>query len=127
HRWWQGMVAPRLSAAGTGSGKASGVVTTFLWVTLLWVPFRADSFSSALSVLAKCFTFDGVGDPLIDAPVLILVMFGVAAHVAFWKFPLADHLQKVNSRLFFATSAAAFAFAIALAKSTYIPFIYFQF
>ena len=50
------------------------VVSTFIFVTIVWVFFRADSFPAAWAVLSGMFGVNGIGAPADDSALAVIVI-----------------------------------------------------
>jgi alginate O-acetyltransferase complex protein AlgI len=123
HRWY----AEGKHFATWKSGAPLKIFITFIWVTLLWVFFRAADFANAREVFSLCFSLNGEGISLLEPQIVILLLTCTGLHWVLWKFPYTEFVHRIPSRLFYLGLGAAFALVFALANGQYKPFIYFQF
>lgn len=80
-----------------GLGAVVNIVLTFVVVTLLWVQFRADSFSKAIDVWKGVFTIhDGINQPYTWSFLAIAVII-VASVIAWLHSKRMANLQSDNS------------------------------
>ncbi|MBA2529425.1 MAG: MBOAT family protein [Euzebyales bacterium] len=121
----------RWLAATRGRRRAGPLVrrvVTFHVVCLAWVFFRADSMSSAGTLLWRLFTAWGPA-PLVTPAVLTVVALALALQLV--PRTAADRLQVAFSRLTPVTQGATLGAALlvidALGPRGVAPFIYFQF
>jgi alginate O-acetyltransferase complex protein AlgI len=119
----------RVAATETAIGVWRGRAATFALVCLGWVFFRADSMSTAFSMLERLFT--GWTTP--TALVTPMVVFAIAGMLALQFVPsdLAELLQNRISRLRPVVMGVAFGLTLLLIASLgpqgVAPFIYFRF
>lgn len=69
--------------------------TTFLFVTLCWIPFRASSFDVTLAILAKLFGFDRSGLRFVPLGLAWVVPLVVAGHLLCLGFARSGHVRRV--------------------------------
>ena len=100
---------------------------TFSWVSLLWVPFRAESLSSAWVILQAALLGRGAGsdsfEPLILSTLVVLALGHAALHVE--KFEAA--WRRAPGWVFAAGLGALLAMVTTFRARNVEPFIYFQF
>jgi len=118
-----------LRKAGIRLPAPAAIAATFVFVTLLWIPFRAASFPEAMQMLAAFARVDAYAAPDLTATIWGLIALGFAMN---W-LPLGwrDLLQRGLSRVPPEAQAAILALAtwtmFATAQEGVAPFIYFQF
>ncbi len=125
----------RKGKKATAIGSALSVITTYIFVCVCWVFFRAANFQIALDVLKKMFIWtDGITQ-IFSWSVVSIVAVIVCSVFAFVKSK-RENASKVNgyymilnlntvTGLFFFFLAIMLAFGLAYAGAN--PFIYFQF
>ncbi len=119
----------RVAAAETAIGLWRGRAATFGLVCLGWVFFRADSMSTAFSLLERLFTGWTTPTSLVT-PMVVFTIVGMLA-LQFVPSNLAELLQNRISRLRPVVMGIAFGLTLLLIASLgpqgVAPFIYFRF
>ncbi len=125
-----GLAAERV---GRGLGlrlpRLAGIVVTFAFVALLWIPFRAASFPETLGMLAAFGKTEAYAAPELTVLVWCLIGLGLAMNwlPLLWR----DRARMLLARLPAEAQAAVLAVGIwlmfATAQEGVAPFIYFQF
>ncbi len=102
---------------------------TFHLVCLAWVFFRADSLSTAFSMIGRIFTAFEMSAPILTPAVLLAIAVGIAAQYV--PRPSVEQALALFSRLRPALQGVALAFTLmvidALGPQGVAAFIYFQF
>ena len=123
HRYWSG------GRHHIALPAAVATVVTLLFVTLLWVPFRAPDFGTTWQVL-RMLAFTGPAETTVQSSswvlaVLLPVMLGLhycrnhGVFISVWR--------SMPAALYALLLGAVFAVALAFRSVDYQPFIYFQF
>ncbi len=103
------------------------VVTTSLWVTLTWVPFRAESLPSALAILKSALLGRGSGAEALEPLALVALIPVVVVHIGL-RHPRTQELAAQTPGWLFAMAVGAFLALITTFQAREVaPFIYFQF
>ncbi|MGK7932891.1 MAG: MBOAT family protein [Microcystaceae cyanobacterium] len=125
HREWTRRVRPQLFGV---MGRVISTATTFYWVCLGWIFFRASNFGSALTILKSYVLFEGSGQ-LELSQMWWLTIAGLALiHYSFSRRkPEKEMVEKWPNWLFSMGYGVAFAVAYLFIAPSYSPFIYFQF
>ncbi|MEO1592670.1 MAG: MBOAT family O-acyltransferase, partial [Cyanobacteria bacterium J06632_22] len=125
HREWARRISPyRLLSQTAG---VWGIALTFYWVCFTWIFFRADSFTTALTVVQGFVLLQSPGTQ--QLPVALLGAFGILA-VLHWGFAnpqWKQQLLRLPGQLFATGYGFATAALLTLMPTGYVPFIYFQF
>jgi alginate O-acetyltransferase complex protein AlgI len=133
-------------SAGTKLRVPSAVATaaTALWVLFAWVPFRADSMSSAFSMWQGMIGLQGFGAPAIagindaginDAVIRLVVLSAIALLAPNtqeilaldWRKPAVTALRWRPNLAWAAATGAAFGIAAATTITKSTVFLYFRF
>ena len=104
------------------------LVTTFHYVCLAWIFFRATTFSEAMRVMSELFS-GGLSTPNINGHLWIVLLGGFAAH-SVPKVQFEKVVERFSALPSPAQASLLFVFALTLkqlAVSQAVPFIYFQF
>jgi alginate O-acetyltransferase complex protein AlgI len=123
HRFWAGLSgAPRLPAVFS-------FFITLIFVTLLWVPFRAPDFQTSWDVVRLLFEFNVVGLSADSTSVFfaLCLLVCLALHFCRNKGVFFIFWRNLSPTLYLISLGAVFAIALALRAVEYQPFIYFQF
>lgn len=132
HKLW----LKRRPAMGFGPfGRVAAITITFLFVSLCWVPFRADSFETARQVLGGAFSLrDGVSQPYAWLFVsLFCYALAVVAAIARGRrlglkgFEGFYYVGDLRRFLPLTLLLVVIGLTICLAYTGASPFIYFQF
>lgn len=123
------VVERRARARGRGLPIRIAGAVTFLYVTLLWIPFRADSFGATLAYLQAFTRIEGYATPAIPAIVLILIATGLLMNWLPRRWASAGtaalgRLAAIPQALILALGTLLL---FAAAQEGTAPFIYFQF
>ena len=113
---------------GTPAGRAASWFITFLFVTMAWIFFRAESFSAAMTVLKRIVIFDGRGEilGLYAIPIVACVLL---REIAGWDI-VGSYVERVKNWPIVAHAAIAGilgALVLRLGPDGVPQFIYFQF
>ncbi len=115
--------------AGIKLPRVLAIAATFVFVALLWIPFRAASFPETLQMLAAFFRTDSYAAPDLTGTVWALIAIGAA--MTFLPLSWRDLIQSALSRCPPELQAAILGLGIwmmfATAQDGVAPFIYFQF
>jgi alginate O-acetyltransferase complex protein AlgI len=98
---------------------------TFFLVTVGWVFFRSDSFSVAVGMLARMFTFSA--GALFPGLIGLLVALAVAAAIAHFARNTFEMNHRWNSWTVAGLSLGYTAALLVIASGQQSPFLYFQF
>jgi alginate O-acetyltransferase complex protein AlgI len=102
---------------------------TFNIVCVAWIFFRADSFSSAWTMITGLFTGWGQPSPLVTGGVLLAIAVGIGSQYLPARFPFA--VMERFGRLPVVGQAVVLALALMLTNTMgpegVAPFIYFRF
>ncbi len=131
HRYFRAFTQarPRLNASLlTPPGTALRIALTFVTVSLAWIFFRAQTFSTAAVMLGRMFTAQhGMGPPMAKESLWVLTAVIVAAHV----FALSGLWKKWSLRMPAPVLGMSYAvlltITLVLAPDAGKAFIYFQF
>lgn len=107
---------------------ALAVAITQIWVFLLWIPFRADSFADTAYILSVMFGGGTVGERGYPAWMLVLVLLPVIVDAM--AGARVERLRKMRPETPFVygiVAGAAFALMLVLLPLDSSPFIYFRF
>lgn len=124
HRAWSSRFTPK-----TGLTKVLGVIITFLFVTLVWVLFRAQTTEIIVIIYQKLVFIDASGATWYYTAVFVAIGWCILGHIV-------GSLRTADKLIFFNTPysyRAAFAIMATLliiymfAPTNVSPFIYFQF
>ena len=103
---------------------------TFVFVSLMWIPFRAPDLESALSYASKLWpsnsTEAGLVSAAINTPYLLMSLI-VAFMITFFGINSWSFTRNLGPRKIALCMTFLIVAAIALACQTYNPFIYFIF
>ncbi len=115
---------PRLALPAVLAGPA-----VFLFVTALWIPFRAGTVETTLALLAALGRAEGLAPVAVTAPMLVLIAAGLAMNwlPPAWRRPLLAGIAAAPAPAQAAILAAGTLTAFAAAQEGVAPFIYFQF
>lgn len=116
-RAWQSLRKPMPAAAGW--------LITIPFVTLGWVIFRTDSFTSAVSVFKSLFGANGFSGTLMS-PRLIIIS-ALASVLIPSAHELRDRLLRPYPALAFVSAVLAIFCVLEVGKGAPVNFIYFQF
>jgi alginate O-acetyltransferase complex protein AlgI len=125
HREWSKWVKPRSLWARTAG--FWGILLTFYWVCFTWIFFRADSFSTAITVVKAFVLLESPGTQQLN-----LALFGVFALLGCLHWLFSNPTWKtwclaLPHQLFAVGYGFATAALLTLMPTSYSPFIYFQF
>ena len=118
-----------LREAGSAVPAILGGVGVFVFVCLLWIPFRSSGFDEALIFFGAFFRAEGYAAVPLDATILGLIAIGLAMN---W-LPIRwlDGAENTLARLPAAAQASVLALGtftlFAAGQGGVAPFIYFQF
>jgi alginate O-acetyltransferase complex protein AlgI len=120
---------PRLESALQGvAGTMLRRLTTFLFVALCWVFFRATTFGAALEVLRRLVVpHEGAAAPLAAASLWYTAALFVVCYVVAYRGLVQRLLARLPAPVIGFGYAAAVSLALMLAPGTTKTFIYFQF
>lgn len=104
--------------------------STFIFVLLLWIPFRAENFTITLNYFIGMFSFSHEGISWINPNILVVLLCIIFWHFLFivksnslLQFPLLK-LERLYPQLVISITILALLLFVPLNSS---PFIYFQF
>ena len=110
--------------------KTTAWITTFLFVLLLWIPFRAENFTITLNYFVGMFSFSHEGVSWINPNILVVLLFILFWHFLFivnskslLQFPVRK-IERLYPQLVISFVILALLIFVPLNSS---PFIYFQF
>ena len=101
-------------------------MTTFIFVCLCFVIFRAESFADAITIITHLFVPQTGQRALHIAPLVLVVVFA-AGTVLGRNMSLPALYSKVPWPLRAAGYALTVVALMALSPTTEVPFVYFQF
>ncbi len=114
-----------------------GMITTFLFVQLCWIFFRAPSLDISFNMLGKIFSFDFFAFPNINTPnqdklkLLHLILAGLFLFIAEWHSRTSDistqFLDKITSSTIRWAIYISLTIMIVYFKGAPVEFIYFAF
>ena len=102
------------------------MATTFVFVSFVWIFFRAPDFGSAWDVIGRLVAFDGSGQAISAVSVWLLLLAGVAHAIASTDKP-GRWTNRISDPVYALGLGVVFALSIALVPVGTRPFIYFQF
>ncbi len=108
-------------------GTAVATLATFWFVSSAWIFFRADSFSTATTVLARFLTFSGAGSATVPGAFTAFLVGALVLHWLGYRRAGLVLVDRVGDRQLAALLGAGAAVAVALTPVAETPFIYFQF
>ena len=105
-----------------------GIPLTFYWICITWVFFRAESFSSAMTVLNSFVLLRSPGTAqlstsILSAFILLATIHWFASHQAVWTKAIA----KIPAQVYAVGYGFIAALILTLMPVGQTPFIYFQF
>lgn len=110
--------------------KTTAWITTFLFVLLLWIPFRAENFTITLNYFVGMFSVSHEGVSWINPNILVVLLFILFWHFLFivnskslLQFPVRK-IERLYPQLVISFVILALLIFVPLNSS---PFIYFQF
>ena len=135
-----GLIAHKFWEAKTGAWdnsikrswyyKTTAWITTFLFVLLLWIPFRAENFTITLNYFVGMFSVSHEGVSWINPNILVVLLFILFWHFLFivnskslLQFPVRK-VERLYPQLVISFVILALLIFVPLNSS---PFIYFQF
>ncbi|MEL6778625.1 MAG: MBOAT family O-acyltransferase [Cyanobacteria bacterium J06597_16] len=104
-----------------------GVLLTFYWVCITWVFFRADSFSSALTVLQSFVLLRSPGGEQLSLGLIGFLAVLLLLHWLTARQIWTRAVERLPSQLFAVGYGFAAAIILTLVPVGYTAFIYFQF
>ncbi|MDF0603269.1 MBOAT family protein [Psychromarinibacter sp. C21-152] len=109
--------------------KLVAIVATLVFVAILWIPFRATSFTETLGMFAAFTRAEGYAAPEITATVWVLIAIGLAMNwlPLHWRSWAEMGLARLGPVLQAAILAILIWVMFATAQEGVAPFIYFQF
>ncbi len=118
-----------LRRAGARLPRVLAIVAVFVFVSLLWIPFRATSFADTLAMLAAFGRTDGYGALQIVPVVWGLLAAGLAMNglPLTWRARAEIALARLGPELQALILALGIWAMFAAAQEGVAPFIYFQF
>ncbi|MEM9134686.1 MAG: MBOAT family O-acyltransferase [Actinomycetota bacterium] len=124
HRWWTRGLGRR--AGDSPVANAAAIAGTFVFVVLVWIPFRAVTFGDMTQVLTNLV---GLGDGAQGlSPWLAVYLAGAAVlHALAYQGRAAKLPDTLPAPQYAAVLGVAAALALALRPLGSSPFIYFQF
>ncbi len=124
HRWWTRGLGRR--ATDSPVANAAAIAGTFVFVVVVWIPFRAVTFGDVTQVLTNLV---GLGDGTQGlSPWLAVYLAGAAAlHALAYQGRAAKLPETLPAPQYGALLGVAAAVALALRPLGSSPFIYFQF
>ena len=125
-----GLVMERAGrAAGWLMPRLVSIVLTLMFVHLLWIPFRASTFSETLDILAALARAEGVAPVALTPQVWILIAIGLGMNwlPLGWRDRAEARVVALPAAVQAMVLAAGTLFCFALAQDGVAPFIYFQF
>ncbi|MEL7350782.1 MAG: MBOAT family O-acyltransferase [Cyanobacteria bacterium P01_A01_bin.116] len=104
-----------------------GVLLTFYWVCITWVFFRADSFSSALTVLQSFVLLRSPGGEQLSLGLIGFLAVLLLLHWLTARQIWTRAVERLPGQLFAVGYGFAVAIILTLVPVGYTAFIYFQF
>ena len=125
HRIWRRRTTARQEPRPLAQGLC--ILATFYFVSLMWIFFRASSFSDAVALFEAFVFWRSGGGTMLN----VNLWWGLAAllliHAAAARLPIFRLARALPDWAFYAALGAATAAAFSFASTEYKPFIYFQF
>jgi len=107
--------------------KGLAIIATFIFVSFLWIFFRAQTFAQSLSFI-KGLVVSQTGLSIYPGPVLsVTLLTAIGFHIYNAVDHPAKYLGRISPPVHAAAIGAAVSLFIALTAPTHQPFIYFQF
>ena len=104
-----------------------GTVATFLFVTYIWVFFRAPDFGAALTVTRNILGLGSVDSThVVYGPIAVILTLALL-HAFSGRRVLAPYIERAPAWVFSAGYGVAFPVMLSLMNGAVQPFIYFQF
>lgn len=118
-----------LRRAGVTLPRLAAMAATFVFVCLLWIPFRAPNFTETLAYLAAFTRIEGFAPAEVTATALALIAIGLAMNwlPQRWLGRVELGLSHLPATLQALVLAGGTWFLFACAQEGVAPFIYFQF
>lgn len=124
HKWWMEVRGPQ--RADSVALRVAGWAATLVFVTLCWVPFRAQDMHTAETIARKLVGLGGAGASWPHVQTLVLLAVAAALHAAEAARPGVTRIHLARP-LHVVACFAALLVALLFAPLGHSPFIYFQF
>lgn len=104
-----------------------GPPLTFVWVSLLWIPFRAYTLPEAWLVAKSILSGTSPGAETFAGSLWLLPMLLASFYVAWARLPVSKWVHGIPNWAFASAMGVGWGIAVAFSHRGVDPFVYFQF